>query len=161
MRLRLGWLSIDLNRRTGALRGWRGAIIEPSDVLSIDPFSLHFLPLRRDIEASSMLFPVLPVALVLSFVRPCENTITVFLIILIIALIGPSVIPGKDSKAIHIVILPGSRVLPSVKPSVNALSFYDIVLELTNVFRLISPYESALTVLESILILALIRSPVV
>lgn len=72
-------------------------IRKPVESLSLLPFSLLGLSTSTGVGSDSMLFPIQPASIVLSAIRPVEDTLTLFLIIGVLTFISSTVSPSENA----------------------------------------------------------------
>ena len=88
-----------------------------------------------------MLFAIQPRAIILTTIRPVEDTMAFLFVINIITFIATIIRPVELAKTFHFVIFPLSFVDSAVSPFILSFTF-DVVLDkVTMVFALIRPGE--------------------
>ena len=97
-----------------------------------------------------MLFTLEPLAVVAAAVRPLENAVAVFLVILVLADVLPSIIPRKHPMTIHPVINPDSVKNTTISPNVLATAVNVVVYKVAFERALVCPDELAFALLFTI-----------
>jgi len=82
--------------------------------LALVPLTVLDVSTARVVDAESVLLSVLPAAVVLARVGPCENTVSFLFIIDVFTLVLPAIRPSEDACAVHLVALPLSVVLAAI-----------------------------------------------
>ena len=126
------------------------------DFVVLEPFySFAHLPNTAallsffDVDASTVLFTLIPLALVASSVGPCEGAVAVFLIILVFAYVLSPVAPREHALALHSVVDPIALEDTAVGPNILADSVDVVLLEIAVVGTLVAPDELSSAVLHS------------
>ena len=112
---------------------------DPLRSLSVLPSSISDFLFGVVINTYALLFPVHPEPIILTSIRPCEYTVTLFLVIEIFSLIFSSIGPGEDTCSVHFVIYPISRVFSVIGPSIFTVTMNVIIDKSTAVRRFVSP----------------------
>ena len=103
-------------------------------------------------SACPVLLAILPLALVVAPIRPCEYSKPVLLVFVVLACVFAAVGPLQLTVPMHLVLVPCSCVLPSIGPAVYALSCDVVGDELSAVVVAIGPHELPVAILVSLLI---------
>lgn len=82
--------------------------------LSLVPLAVLDVSAARMIDAKSVLLSVLPAAVVLARVGPCEHTVSFLFIIDVFTLVLSAIRPSEDACAVHLVALPLSVILTAI-----------------------------------------------
>ena len=112
--------------------------------LAIEPEALDHVHVGEDFSAFSILFAILPHAIVCTTVRPHVNTKAVLLVVLVLTLVSTPVTPLIETLTMHLAIVPFTLVAGLSKCMYKlALPMEEVILEVTLVYRAI--YSSLFT----------------
>lgn len=139
--------SIPMQSRPSSLLG-DFVVLEPFYSFAHLPNTAPLLPFF-DVDTSSVLFSLVPLALVASSVGPCEGAVAMFLIILVFANVLAPVAPREHALALHSVIDPISLEHSAVSPNVFADAVDVVLLEIAVVGTLVTPDELSSAVLHA------------
>ena len=129
--------------------------VEPLQPLTLLPDSLA-LPAVLDVCTAAVLLALLPVADVLTSIRPLEGAMAVFLIVHVLADVLAAIGPGEGACALHLVVDPLAVVDAAVRPDVFANAMDVVLVELAVVRALVRPDKFTAAMLHSVLIIALV-----
>lgn len=102
--------------------------LNPADSFAVFPLPTLFLSLRRDVDPFAVLLAFVPVANVLSTIRPFEGAFSFFHVVHVEADVLPVIRPSEGSVALHLIVLPLTIEDSSIVPFVNAFPV-DVVVE--------------------------------
>lgn len=80
------------------------------------------------VDADTVLFAILPAALVDTTIGPEEVAFTLLLIVDVFAFILSAIGPGESTGTLHFVVYPVASVLSAVSPIILSVAF-DVVLD--------------------------------
>lgn len=100
--------------------------IGPFNFLAVRPKTSPLDSFLVPVEALSILFAVLPLALVASSIRPGKLSVSFFLLIDVLSFVFTAVGPDEGSLSVHFVVLPEALELTAVDPDVPSVAF-DVV----------------------------------
>lgn len=135
--------------RVAELRGnVKAVLIDQRDRLLVEPLHaftvlpepvLHraLIPVR--VGAQTVLFALVPPAVVLASVSPVVHSVPFFLVLVVLAIVTHPVRIDVDAGAVHVVVLPLAVVLATVFPQVNAVAVDFIVSPLAFICASIGP----------------------
>jgi hypothetical protein len=132
------------------------SVINPSDSLSVLPFTMLLLAFSVDINTTAMLFALVPGANIFATVRPFESAIALLHIINVVSDIATTVRPSEGSIALHLVIPPFTREYSAICPLINTGTMDVIIVKVAGVSAVVGPCEFSLAVLLSLKVLTLI-----
>ena len=99
----------------------------PFYTLSIFPVSISNFSFCVIINSNSFLFPIHPCTIILTTIRPCENTMSLFFVIEIITLILSTISPSENTLSMHFVTNPITCEFSSISPFILSMTMNIVV----------------------------------
>lgn len=132
-------------------------LTEPFDAFTILPEPVfHLLVFRYDIFAKTMLFSLIPVALVTALVGPRVYAEAVLLIVLVLSLVLATVVPDIDAHPLHIVVEPLAFIATAVQPCVDSHTADLVFPPVSGIPTLVVPLVRANAVFPAKCVIALV-----
>jgi hypothetical protein len=130
--------------------------VSPSGTLAISPGASADDSLIVGIDTCAVLLAVIPSTIVLTSIRPVEDSMTLLFIINIFAHVFALIGPVEFAMAVHFVVLPVSLVDSAVSPLVLACTFDVVFFKIAVVFALVGPSELTESMLLTVSIISVI-----
>ena len=126
-----------------------------SAFLAFVVFTQEVLILSINKNTDTMLFALIPEAVILSTIWPGHYTVAIELVLVEMAFVFLAVFPRNDTRSVHLSLEPLTVIFSSIWPGILTFATDGTILKVANIRGTISPCELAMSVLPTILVITI------